>query len=219
MTKPKTKQGRWGGVLVVVLLSAVVSVAWAQERARQKNAKSGAGSQAERVKRGEYLTTVAGCNDCHTPLKMGKNGPEPDMTRKLSGHPESLKMTTPPQLSPPWMMTVSVTSTAFAGPWGTSFSANLTPDRETGVGNWTEQTFITAMREGKHEGRGRQILPPMPWQMIGQMTDEDLSSIFAYLQTLPPTRNRVPDPLPPPAVGGSGAEGSEGAPQPESPGR
>jgi hypothetical protein len=147
------------------------------------------------VKRGEYLVTIGGCNDCHTPWKMGPNGPEPDMTRMLSGHPESLQMPTAPQVSPPWAGTMAATFTAWAGPWGTSFSSNLTPDKESGLGGWTEQTFVQAMRTGRHQGRGRPILPPMPWPNVAKMTDGDLKAVFAYLQSIPPISNRVPDPI------------------------
>jgi hypothetical protein len=87
--------------------------------------------------------------------------------------------------------------TAWSGPWGTSFTANLTPDPETGSGQWTEQQFVDTIRSGRHLGRGREILPPMPWPAIRNMTDADLKAIFAYLRTIPAIKNRVPDPLPP----------------------
>jgi hypothetical protein len=92
--------------------------------------------------------------------------------------------------------------TAWAGPWGTSFAANLTPDIETGLGSWTEAMFVKAIRSGKHMGEGRPILPPMPWQVYKNLTDEDLKSIFAYLQSLPAVENAVPEPVPPPASPG-----------------
>jgi mono/diheme cytochrome c family protein len=150
------------------------------------------------VERGRYLVTGFGCGDCHTPLKMGPNGPEPDTSRLLSGHPESLVMPPPPKLPEgPWLVTSSATNTAWAGPWGVSFTANLTPDPETGLGTWTEETFVAAIRSGRHLGRGRPILPPMPWPATRTLTDEDLSAMFAYLQSLAPIRNRVPDPIPP----------------------
>jgi hypothetical protein len=80
-----------------------------------------------------------------------------------------------------------------------SFSANLTPDTNTGLhsGVWTEDLFIKALRTGKHMGTARDILPPMPWQGLGQLSDEDLKAIWAYLDTIPPILNHVPDPLPP----------------------
>lgn len=146
---------------------------------------------------GRYLVTIMGCNDCHTPYKMGKNGPEPDMTRMLSGHPEGLKMPPPPALQEPWGMVGAVTNTAWAGPWGVSYTTNLTPDQNTGIGIWTEDMFIRALRTGKHMGTSRTILPPMPWPWYGKMRDEELKAMFAYLKSIPPIKNRVPDPEPP----------------------
>ena len=152
---------------------------------------------AERVQRGGYLVTAMGCNDCHTPWTLGPRGPEPDMSRALSGHPADFVMPPAPKHEGAWTWSGAATNTAFAGPWGVSFTANLTPDVETGLGRWTADTFIAALRTGRHEGKGRPILPPMPYRMIRTLTDEDLSSIFAYLQSLPPIRNRVPAPVDP----------------------
>jgi cytochrome c553 len=149
------------------------------------------------VERGQYIVTTGLCNDCHTPAKMGPNGPEPDMDRLLSGHPETLKVTPTKALPAGWLAMGSLTFTAWQGPWGVSFTANLTPDQNTGLGVWTEDMFIQAMRTGKHMGNGRDILPPMPWQWIGKYSDDDLKAIFAYLKSIKPVANRVPDPLPP----------------------
>ena len=157
-----------------------------------------AASQTSRVERGKYLVTIGGCNDCHTPLKMGPKGPEPDMARMLSGHPESFEISTGTRpASAQWMMTAAVTGTAFSGPWGVSFAANLTPDQNTGLGIWTEDMFIRTIRTGKHMGVSRDILPPMPWPMYRHATDEDLKSIYAFLRSIQPIHNRVPTPLPP----------------------
>lgn len=157
-------------------------------------------SNAGAVERGKYLVNIMGCHDCHTPFKLGAAGPEPDMSRMLSGHPQDLVLPAPPALDPtgPWGWVGAATNTAFAGPWGVSFTANLTPDMETGLARWTADTFIDALRSGLHEGRGRPILPPMPWPMYRQATDEDLRAIFAFLQTLPPIENKVPQPIEPP---------------------
>ncbi|BDU78537.1 c-type cytochrome [Mesoterricola sediminis] len=151
------------------------------------------------VKRGAYLVTLMGCNDCHTPMKMGDRGPEPDLARMLSGHPSALVMPPAPAFDPkdPWAWHGAVTNTAFAGPWGVSYAANLTPDTATGLGAWSEQDFVTSLRAGKHAGKGRPILPPMPWQGIGQATDEDLKAIFAFLRSIRPIANAVPDPSAP----------------------
>ena len=151
------------------------------------------------VERGAHLVRTMGCNDCHTPWKMGPRGPEPDMSRSLNGHPSDLVMPPAPALPPgPWAWVGAATNTAFAGPWGVSFAANLTPDPETGLGNWTEAMFIQTMKTGRHQGKGRALLPPMPYPIVANLSDDDIRSLFAYLQSLPPVRNRVPQPIDPP---------------------
>ena len=145
-----------------------------------------------RVERGAHLVRTMGCNDCHTPWKMGPKGPEPDMTRSLTGHPSDFVVSTPPNLPEPWTWAAAATNTAFAGPWGISYAANLTPDKETGLGEWTEEMFIATMRTGRHQGKGRAIKPPMPYFIVGALGDEDIKSLFAYLQSMKPVRNRVP---------------------------
>ncbi|HTL58525.1 MAG TPA: hypothetical protein VL361_22750 [Candidatus Limnocylindrales bacterium] len=153
-------------------------------------------AKAAQVARGKYLVSFGGCNDCHTPLKVTNKGPVPDLSRMLSGHPENIKLP-PADLKPgPWFA-VTAGMTAWAGPWGVSYAANLTSDRNTGLGIWTAQMFIKAMRTGKHMGNGRDILPPMPWQDVAQLTDEDLKAMFAYLQSVPPISNHVPLPVGP----------------------
>lgn len=152
------------------------------------------------VERGLYLVTVGGCHDCHTPWKLGENGPEPDLSRSLSGHPADLEVPEAPAASGPWTIAVAGTMTAWRGPWGTSFTANLTPDDETGLGTWDAETFKATIRNGRHMGRGRPLLPPMPAPNYAQMTDRDLESVFAYLQSLPAISNRVPAPRPPAAA-------------------
>src|SRR5262245_44380597 len=161
---------------------------------------SPAAPAVDAVERGRYLVTVGGCNDCHTPLKMGPNGPQPDMDRMLAGHPENFPISELPQSGgQQWLMTAAATGTAFAGPWGVSFAANLTPDRNTGLGIWTEDMFIKTLRTGKHWGVSRNILPPMPWFNYRQMTDDDLKAVFAYLRSIKPISNHVPEPLTPPS--------------------
>jgi mono/diheme cytochrome c family protein len=161
-------------------------------------ADSDASAARARVERGRYLVTIGGCNDCHTPLKMGPKGPEPDVARMLSGHPESFPITGGTAApSPTWLMTMAASGTAFSGPWGVSFAANLTPDENTGLGIWTEEMFVKAVRTGRHMGVSRPILPPMPWPNVGAMNDDDLKAVYAYLRSIQPVHNRVPDPLPP----------------------
>jgi hypothetical protein len=150
------------------------------------------------VERGKHLVTTTGCHDCHTPMKLGPNGAEPDFSRELSGHPTELVMPPAPSLpNGPWLVTVSATNTAWAGPWGVSFTRNLTPDKETGLGTWTKQQFIDTIRNGRHMGVGRPLLPPMPFPMYKHMTDDELGAVFAYLQSIPAIENRVPEPIAP----------------------
>ena len=152
-----------------------------------------------RIERGAHLVRTMGCNDCHTPWQMGPRGPEPDMSRALTGHPGDLVMPAPPKLPEgPWIGVTAATNTACAGPWGVSFTANLTPDPDNGLGRWTEDMFIATMRTGRHEGKGRPLLPPMPYWMVGALGDDDIKSLFAYLQSLPPSKNKVPQPVDPP---------------------
>jgi hypothetical protein len=154
--------------------------------------------QKTAVERGRYLVTAMGCNDCHTPWQLGPEGPAPDMTRMLSGHPAGASLPQAPAGTAEWPTAVAGTMTAWSGAWGTSYTANLTPDPETGLGKWTADEFIGALRSGRHQGRGRQILPPMPYPMIRNLTDSDLQAVFAYLQSIPAISNRVPQPLEPP---------------------
>ena len=182
--------------LATVLLAA--STFSAAALADGKPGTRTAPTSTERVARGSYLVNAVGCADCHTPLKMGPKGPERDMTRFLSGHPAQMVMPPAPVLPPgPWAGAAGATLTAWSGPWGTSFTANLTPDKETGLGGWTARNFIETIRNARHQGRGRPLLPPMPVEFYKNFTDEDLESIFAYLQSVPPIKNRVPDPIPP----------------------
>ncbi|MDN3687264.1 c-type cytochrome [Cyclobacterium jeungdonense] len=152
-----------------------------------------------KVALGKHLVVIAGCHDCHTPKKMGPLGPEMDMERALSGHPAQQPI---PDMDRNELESKGVAATqsltAWIGPWGVSFSSNLTSDA-TGIGNWTEEQFFTALREGKSKGisTNRQILPPMPYEMIGQMTDGEISAVFAYLKSTKPVDNVVPDPMPP----------------------
>jgi len=152
------------------------------------------------IERGHYLVTVGGCNDCHSPKKMTPKGPIPDETRLLSGHPadEILPMVPPDIIGPTkWGALVNNNLTGWVGPWGTSYTSNLTPDKETGFGNISEDLFIKILRTGKFMAGERDILPPMPWYELSKLSDSDLNAIFIYLKTLTPVKNRVPLPTPP----------------------
>jgi hypothetical protein len=147
---------------------------------------------ADRVARGRYLVdSVASCGQCHTPRKNAAEDPE----RYLMGHPRSAKT---PQFSMDLvrkgiLVAISPTYTAFSGPWGMTFATNLTP-HATGLGSWTEEAFVRAMRTGKRLGDPdrRSMLPPMPWRHYRSMTDADLRAIWAYLQSIPPLDNAPP---------------------------
>ncbi len=156
-------------------------------------------TKEDQIARGKYLVNIGGCNDCHSPKIMTAMGPIPDSTKLLSGHPADQPLAAvDPSISAPgkWVLTDDGTTT-WVGPWGISYTANLTPDSSTGLGLWTADIFIKTMRTGKHMGTGRMLLPPMPWQSIGKLSDNDLRAMFAYLQTLKPINNRVPAPVPP----------------------
>lgn len=156
----------------------------------------------EQVTRGEYLVRAGSCDDCHTPKVFdAKAGmPVPDLTRRLAGHPEGGPEPRS-SLNPEDQMVVGPTFTSFRTAFGVSYAANLTPDLETGSGSWTEDVFMKIARTGNHLGNGRPILPPMPWFSLTRVSDDDLRAMFAYLRSLPPVKNRVPDPkVEPPAL-------------------
>lgn len=162
---------------------------------------------AAQIERGAYLVHAGGCNDCHSPKVFVKMGPMmvpmPDTSRLLSGHPANDKLPEIPKgvLGPDkWGAITTPDLTAWVGPWGVSFTRNLTPDVATGLGSWTEDMFVKTIKNGKQMGEGRDILPPMPWQELRNMTDADLKAIFAYLRSLKPVENAVPDPIPPPGM-------------------
>lgn len=153
---------------------------------------------------GKHIVIISGCNDCHTPKKMGPHGPENNMDMELAGHPSQLP---PPEINrkeieSKGLAVISSTFTSFAGPWGISFASNITSDSTTGIGNWTFEQFKNVFKTGKYNGapKGRDLLPPMPWPNIGSMTNEELQAVFAYLQSTKPIHNIVPQPIPPVSV-------------------
>lgn len=196
--------------LALTSLLAASALVWScqsgskEEKASEEPLVKSAMTKDEMVRHGQLLVTAGGCNDCHSPKSMGPHGPAVDSSKLLSGHPAG--MPTPPvsasALQPGNWVLMGPDVTTFVGPWGISYSANLTPDSATGIGAWTEGQFIQTLRTGKHLGmeNGRPILPPMPWEGLGKLSDQDLKSIFAYLQTLPPVNNRVPGPVTPDKV-------------------
>jgi mono/diheme cytochrome c family protein len=125
----------------------------------------------DQVARGKYLVTFGGCNDCHTPgYFFGK----PEMARFLGGSEVGFEI---PGLG------------VFHGP-------NLTPDKETGLGNWSEQQIADAIQTGKRPD-GRILAPIMPWQAFAELTKADALAIAAFLKSVPAVKNKVPGPFGP----------------------
>lgn len=153
-----------------------------------------ASSPEDPVKKGEYLVGIMGCHDCHSPKRLGPQGPELIPELLLSGYPSSA--TLPPldanATKNGWVSLWADLTTA-VGPWGQTYSANITSD-STGIGVWTEAQFKKALTEGKTKGMDgtRPIMPPMPWQNYRNIKDEDLKAIFAYLKSTKPVHNIVP---------------------------
>ena len=124
-----------------------------------------AAADEAQLARGRYLVIIAGCSDCHTP---GALIGAPDMKRYLGG-----------------------SNVGFAIPGqGVFVGQNLTPDKETGLGSWTSEQIITAIRKGKRPD-GAQLSGVMPYAALSHLTDEDASAIVAFLQSLPPVSNKV----------------------------
>jgi mono/diheme cytochrome c family protein len=131
---------------------------------------SGEMTAAEKIARGRQISFSSGCNDCHTP---GSFYGAPDTTRMLSG-----------------------SELGWEGPWGVTYARNLTPDMETGIGSWSEEDLVTAIRQG-HRPDGSPILPPMPWPAYSHMSDADIRALAAFIKSLPPVSHKVPDRVPP----------------------
>jgi len=185
------------GLLLVAAFVGCGQPASAPPAAAPAPAAAPVASAESQIERGRLLILGGACHDCHTPKKIGPNGPEADMSLTLSGHPQSDVITAPYKQKPgeKWTTHVNDHLTAWSGAWGVSFAANLTPDQNTGLGIWTEDMFLAALKQGKHMGKSRPILPPMPWNWYGQLPDEDLKAMFAYLKSIKPIANRVPVPL------------------------
>lgn len=154
-------------------------------------------TEAQLIDRGRYLVGIMGCHDCHSPKKMGPNGPELDTDRLLSGHPAGTPLPPMPKDAAGWAL-MSLDLTVAVGPWGTSYAANLTSD-DTGIGTWSEAQFKRAITKGLYKGLegSRPLLPPMPWQNLVDLKDEDIHAIFTYLKSTKPVENVVPPPMPP----------------------
>jgi hypothetical protein len=194
--------------LLVFLLCACVYVLGckpqgAETAAAEEMEEAPSMTKQDSVKRGEYLVTIIGCHDCHSPKVFTPLGEMHfDSTRLLSGHPAGdpdpslgKKGFTTPQEG----IVAGGDFTSYIGPWGHSYAANLTPD-PTGLGEWTFTMFKKAFTEGKFKGidGGRPIMPPMPWQNFAHINNEDIVMIWTYLRSIPPIKNIVPAYTPPP---------------------
>jgi len=193
-------------LVTVFLLAGMVTVSFycCMSPAQKADANPADMTIPQMVAKGKYLVTVTGCNDCHSPKIMTQMGPMVDSTKPLSGSPEGMKLASidTNQITPGKWYLGSADLTAWVGPWGISYAANLTPDTNTGTGSWTEETFIKIIRSGKFMGvdAGRPIMPPMPVEDFKTFSDNDLKCILAYLKSLKPIKNHVHDYVPPPAI-------------------
>jgi mono/diheme cytochrome c family protein len=159
---------RWTRSLSLVLVIAAAVTA-ATALAASQSAKA-TPSRADMLKRGKYLMTAMPCVDCHTP---GTFYGSPDVTRMYSG-----------------------SEVGWVGPWGVVYARNLTPDNETGLGKWTEEQIVTAIRTGNRPD-GRQLAPIMPWMSFANLTHADALAMAMYLKTIPAISHKVPEPVPP----------------------
>lgn len=188
-------------MLVLPLLIFLVVIAAIACKSSTANEDKPVAKEApeELIKHGEYLVSVLGCDDCHSPKKMGPQGPELIPELRLSGYQANNPLTPPDEnaLKQGWFL-MNADLTSAIGPWGRSFAANLTSD-ETGIGNWKEEQFFKAIREGKYKGldNARPLMPPMPWFNYKNLTDHDLKAVFAFLKSTKPVKNLVPDYMPP----------------------
>ena len=138
-------------------------------------------SESVMVARGHYIATaIQGCG-CHTREK-------PDGSKDENWHYAGSPNPAPPA-GPP-------ANAGWTSPrWKRIYARNITPDQETGIGKWTEANFIRAMRTGLTPD-GRVLDAQMPWEAFQKITDRDLKSLWAYLKTIKPIKNKAPDGIP-----------------------
>ena len=183
----------------IAIISAIFFLVLFVQLGCSEEGKAKPKTHEEMVALGKYLVHTSACDDCHTPKIFTEDGRMIlDTTRLLSGHPQDQMVPSliKSALKMDWIAS-NMGLTTWVGPWGVSYSANLTPDKATGIGTVTEEMFIKTMRDGKLKGVGRGLLPPMPWEVYRLKTDEDLKAMYAYLMSLKPIRNQVPLPVPP----------------------
>lgn len=183
-------------VLAIIAIIATTAIVACNTSAAKEKKTAAAITKDSLIRRGSYLVTTMVCDDCHSPKRMGPNGPELIPERRLSGFnsSNSLPQIDTSQVRKGWIL-FGPDLTLSVGPWGVSFAANLTSD-STGIGAWKEEQFLTAIRHGKLKGLegNRGILPPMPWENFSKASDDDLKAIFAFLKSTKPVHNIVPAP-------------------------
>lgn len=182
-------------VVFVLLLATVVGCT------QKEKSKPVAFTEGQVIARGKQLVSLGACHDCHTPKVFTETGGmHLDESRLLSGHPNGspLPIIDEQVFKHGHWTYFNEHFTAAVGMWGMTFSKNLTP-HGTGLKGWTPETFIATMRTGRHLGMetARPLMPPMPWENLKDLPDEDLTAIFKYLQTLKPIDNYVPEPMNP----------------------
>lgn len=131
----------------------------------------------QQVEQGQYLVGVLGCGNCHTDGALSGK-PHPD--RRLAGSATGIARSDPTSVRYP----------------GVVFPANLTPDRETGIGDWSLDQIEAMLRAGINR-HGQRSLPVMPWPLYAQLKPEDTTAIAMYLKSLPPVKHQVPAAVPP----------------------
>jgi len=184
--------------MVFISIMHILSCADAQKQSERSESIADSALEST-LERGAYLVKIMGCNDCHSPKRVGPNGPEIIPELMLSGYPSDRPVV---EFKDPLIKTGFAMFypdlTAAAGPWGISFAGNLTPD-ESGIGNWSEEQFKKAFTQGKFKGldNGRMLLPPMPVENYRDIKAEDVTAIFQYLKSIKPVKNVVPAPIPP----------------------
>lgn len=184
------------GMCIILLISACQETT--TENA-EPEVQAQSPSPEEVIAHGKYLVTIMGCNDCHSPKRMGEMGPELIPELMLSGYPSDRPVVKfDSEMIKEGFGMFYPDLTGAAGPWGVSFAGNLTPD-DTGIGTWTEDQFKIALTQGKFKGmeNGRPMLPPMPWVNYVDMKDEDIHAVFMYLKSIPAVENVVPPPITP----------------------
>ena len=184
-------------VSVILIIVSVIFMVACKSKSESVTTVPVEPTQEQLIQNGEYLVTIMGCQDCHSPKEMGPQGPVVIADLMLSGYPADrpIKKVDPEIIKSGWnLMNEDITSAA--GMWGISFAANITSD-PTGIGNWTEENFKRALKEGKYKGlaASRMLLPPMPWQNFVNLKDEDVKAMFAYLKSTKPVNNLVPQPV------------------------